>query len=160
MNCGSSGHSHKKRRVWKYRLEMAVLMETSMLCWNLPSGPKHRGSLWKNIVGDFCANLHETNADISWMWFNLQRDGTENGLPNIKDTFAESLKLQMSYLHQSMFICKAGFSRSSSYDGRVKCKKKYLMRQIPIKMLKQHGIPNSSLHNLKIYSSKGCRKAS
>ena len=37
-------------------------------------------------------------------------------------------------------------------------KKKYLMRQIPIKMLKQHAIPNSSLHNLKIYSSKGCGK--
>ena len=39
-------------------------------------------------------------------------------------------------------------------------KKKYLMCQIPIKMLKQHAIPNSSLHNLKIYSSKGCRKTS
>ena len=34
------------------------------------------------------------------------------------------------------------------------------MYQIPIKMLKQHAIPNSSLHNLKIYSSKGCRKTS
>ena len=44
------------------------------------------------------------------MWFNLQRDGTENGLPNIKDTFAESLQLQMSVLHQSMCICKAGLS--------------------------------------------------
>ena len=33
-------------------------------------------------------------------------------------------------------------------------KKKYLMCKIPIKMLKQHGNPNSSLHNLKIYSSK------
>ena len=32
------------------------------------------------------------------------------------------------------------------------------MCQIPIKMLKQHAIPNSSLRNLKIYSSKGCRK--
>ena len=39
-------------------------------------------------------------------------------------------------------------------------KKKYLMCQIPIKMLKQHAIPNSSLQNLKIYSSKGCRKTS
>ena len=36
------------------------------------------------------------------VWFNLQRSGTENGLPNIKDTFAESLQLQMSVLHQSM----------------------------------------------------------
>ena len=39
-------------------------------------------------------------------------------------------------------------------------KKNYLMCQIPIKMLKQHAIPNSVLHNLKIYSSKGCRKTS
>ena len=37
-------------------------------------------------------------------------------------------------------------------------KKKYLMCQIPIKMLKQHATPNSSLYNLKIYSSKGCTK--
>ena len=35
--------------------------------------------------------------------------------------------------------------------------KKYLMCQIPIKMLKQQAIPNLSLQNLKIYSSKGCR---
>ena len=34
------------------------------------------------------------------------------------------------------------------------------MCQMPIKMLKQHAIPNSSLHNLEIYSSKGCRKTS
>ena len=39
-----------------------------------------------------------------------------------------------------------------------------IMCQIPIKMLKQHKIPNSStipnssLHNLRIYSSKGCRE--
>ena len=37
-------------------------------------------------------------------------------------------------------------------------KKKYRMWKIPIKMLKQHAIPNSSLHNLKIYSLNGCRK--
>ena len=39
-------------------------------------------------------------------------------------------------------------------------KKKYLMCQITIKMLKQHATPNSSLHNLKIYSSKECRNTS
>ena len=33
-------------------------------------------------------------------------------------------------------------------------KKKYLMCQIQTKMLKQHANPNSSLQNLKIYSSK------
>ena len=36
-------------------------------------------------------------------------------------------------------------------------KKKYLMCQIPIKVLKQEATPNSSLHNLKIYLSKRCR---
>ena len=39
-------------------------------------------------------------------------------------------------------------------------KKKYLMRQIPIKMLKQEATPNSSLHSLNIYLSKRCRKTS
>ena len=39
-------------------------------------------------------------------------------------------------------------------------KKKYLKCQLPIKMLKQHAIPNSGLPNLKIYSSKWCRKTS
>lgn len=34
-------------------------------------------------------------------------------------------------------------------------KKFYLNCQIPIKMLKQSSIPNSSLNKLKIYSSKG-----
>ena len=34
-------------------------------------------------------------------------------------------------------------------------KKFYLNCQIPIKMLKQNSIPNSSLNKLKIYSSKG-----
>ena len=39
-------------------------------------------------------------------------------------------------------------------------KKKYLMCRISIKMLKQHAIPDSSFHNVKICSSKGCRKTS
>ena len=38
--------------------------------------------------------------------------------------------------------------------------KKYLMCQIPIKMLKQEATPNSSLHNSNIYSSKRCGKTS
>ena len=41
---------------------------------------------------------------LIWMkqrliWFNLQRNGTRNGLPNIKETFEENLHLQMSVLH-------------------------------------------------------------
>ena len=56
------------------------------------------------------------------IWFNLQRDGTGNGLSNTKDTFAKSLKLQISLLHQSMRIFKAGLS--SLYDGLAKYKEK------------------------------------
>ena len=56
------------------------------------------------------------------IWFNLQRDGTGNGLSNIKDTFAESLQLRMSVLYQSMCIFKPGLS--SSYDGWAKYKEK------------------------------------
>ena len=70
------------------------------------------------------------------IWFNLQRDGTGNGMSNIKDTFAECLnglsnikdtfgeclQLQMSVLQQSMYIFKAGLS--SSYDCWAKYKEK------------------------------------
>ena len=55
-------------------------------------------------------------------WFNLQRDGTGNGLSNIKDTFAERLRLQMSVLHQSVCIFKVGLS--SSYDCWAKYNEK------------------------------------
>ena len=84
---------------------------------------------------------------LIWMkqrltWFNLQRDGTGNGLSKFK-------------LHISMNIFKAGFLSSYDVIAWQSIKKKYLMCQIPIKMLKQHTLPNSSLHNLKIYSSKG-----
>ena len=75
-------------------------------------------------------------------------------------TFTESFQVQISVLHQCIFIFKAGLSRL--YDGLSKRKKQYLMCQIPVKMVKQHAIaiPKSSLQNLKIYSSKGCRKTS
>ena len=60
----------------------------------------------KLFVGDFRADLDETNGR------------TRNGL----STFAESLQLQMSVLHQSMCIFKA--LKSSSYDGWIKYKEK------------------------------------
>ena len=91
------------------------------------------------------------------IWFNLQRYGTGNGLPNTEDSFAESLQLRTSVLHQSMCIFKPGLS--SSYDGCAKYKQK-VSDQNSIKMLKQHAIPISSLANLKIYSPKGCGKTS
>ena len=42
------------------------------------------------------------------MCLNLQRDRTGNGSSNTKDTFTESLQRQMSFLHRSMCIFKAG----------------------------------------------------
>ena len=128
-----------------------------MFC--LLSGPKHWGSFqkktWLSLKGISCLQV---NFVLIWMnqmliWLNFQKNGTENGLSNIKDSFAESLQLQMSVLHErlvSLVHMMAGQN----------IKKKYLVCQIPIKMLKQHATPNSSLHNLKIYSSKGCRKTS
>ena len=73
----------------------------------------------KLFVGDLRANLDETTLIL----FNLHRDGTEDGLTSTKDIFAESLQLQISVLHQSMCILKAGLSRSS-YDGWAKYKEK------------------------------------
>ena len=95
------------------------------------------------------------------IWFSLQRVGTKNGLSNIKETVSESLQLQMSVLHQRMNIFQSSMLVSQVHmtTGQI-LKKKYLMCQIPIKMLKQEATPNSSLHNLKIYLSKGCRKTS
>ena len=100
---------------------------------------------------------------LIWMkqtliWLNLQRDGTGNKLSNIK------VLLQKVCCYQCQFCTKV--CASSRLVSQVhmmagqNIKKKYLMCQIPIKMLKQHAIPNSGLHNLKIYSSKGCTKTS
>ena len=118
-----------------------------MLCWNLPSGPKHRGwphcFSWKDK--QFCRWFCALKQRL--VWFNLQRDRTRNGLSNIKETFAESLQLQMSVLHQRMSIFQ------SSMMAGQNVKKKYLMCQIPIKLLKEHATPNSSLQNLKVVSA-------
>ena len=96
---------------------------------------------------------------LIWMkqrliWFNLQR----NGLPNIKETFAENLQLKMSVLCTKVWAFWS--LKFIWWLGKINVKKNYLMCQIPIKMLKQHATSNSSLHNWKIYSSKGCRKTS
>ena len=95
------------------------------------------------------------------IWFNLQRNGTRNRLSNIKETFAESLQLQIPVLYQRMSICHSSMLVSQVHMmAEQNVKKKYLTCQIPIKILKQETIPNSSLHNLQIYLSKGCRKTS
>ena len=59
------------------------------------------------------------------IWFNLQRHGTGNGLSNVN-------------LHQSLRILKVGLSSSYDVMAGQNIKKKYLMSQISIKMLKQH----------------------
>ena len=93
---------------------------------------------------------------LIWMkqtliWFNLQRDGTGNGSSNIKETFGESLQLQMLVLHQRMSIFQSSVLVSQVHMmAGQNVKKKYLICQIPIKMLKQEATPDSSLHNLKI----------
>ena len=95
------------------------------------------------------------------IWFNLQRDGTRNGFSNIMENFAESLQLQMSVRHQRMGIFQSSMPVSQVHMmAGQNVKKKYLMCQIPIKMLEQEATPNSILHNLKVYLSKGCRKTS
>ena len=98
----------------------------------------------------------------SLMWFNLQRDGTRNRFSNIKETFTGNLQLKMSVICTKVWtFSKAGLSSKFIWWlGKINVNKKYLMRQIPIKMLKQRATLNSSLHNLKIYSSKGSRKTS
>ena len=57
----------------------------------------------KNIAFPEGNKLFAGDFVLIWMkqtliWFNLQRDGTRNGLPNIKETFAENLQLKMSVL--------------------------------------------------------------
>ena len=137
-----------------------------MLCWNLPSGPKHRGWLQKKTVlslkgiSSFAGDFVLIWIKQRLIWFNLQRDGTRNRFSNLKETFAENFQLKMSVLCTKVWaFSKTG--QSSSYAwwlGKINVKKKYLMWKIPIKMLKQHATTYSSLHNLKIYSSKGYRK--
>ena len=155
-------HSHQKQ---ENSLETrAALIEIFILCWNLP---KHRGWLQKetllSLKGISCLQAFFLLIWIkqTLIWFNLQRDITGNGLSNIKDTFVESLQLQMSVLHQSMSIFQSLRLVSQVHmTAGQNVKKKYLMCQIPIKMLKQHATSNSSLPSVKIYSLKGCWKTS
>ena len=64
----------------------------------------------------------------------------------------------MSVLHQRMSISShAGLS--SSYDGWEKCKEKVPdVSDLNQNVETREATPNSSLHSLKIYLSKRCRK--
>ena len=124
-----------------------------MLCWNLPDGLKQRGSLKKIMAfskenrlfsGDFRANLEETNANKMEM-----------------DYLTSRILLKKACSYKCQFYSKVCASSRLLSQAQVmtaqKIKKKCLMCQIPIKMLKQHETPNSSLQNIKIYQSKECR---
>ena len=96
-----------------------------------------------------------TNPVCRWFCANLQMDC-----------------LKSRRLLQKIYGCKCQFCTKVSNEHLQRLvsqvhkmagqniKEKYLMCQIPIKMLKQYATPNSSSHNLRIYSSKGCRKTS
>ena len=92
------------------------------------------------------------------IWFNLQKDGTRNGLSNIREACRKFAAANVSsapkYEHLPRLLSKVHMMAGQNV------KKKYLMCQIPIKMLKQYATPNSRLHNLKVYLSKGYRKTS
>ena len=92
------------------------------------------------------------------VWFNLQKDGTGNGLSNIKETCRKFAATNVSsapkYEHLPKLVSQVHIMAGQNV------KKKYLMCPIQSKCSKQHANPNSSLHNLMIYSSKGCRKTS
>ena len=71
---------------------------------------------------------------LIWMrqtliWFNLQRNGIGNGLPNINDAIAESFQLEMSVLHQIMSILQS--SRpflADSWLGKMQRKSTWCVR--------------------------------
>ena len=90
--------------------------------------------------------------------FDLQGNGTGNGLPNIKDAFAESFELQLSVLYQSICIFKAGLSSLS--DDWAKYKEKVPDVSDSNHMLKQDAIPISSLTELKDLVIKRVQKIS
>ena len=58
-------HSHKK---WKDSLETrAVYIEIFLVSWNLPNGPKHRGSILRNEC-QFCTILRAPSRLVSEVW--------------------------------------------------------------------------------------------
>ena len=73
--------------------------------------PKTPGITLKNVVFSvgnqlFAGDFHAVEKTL--ICFNLHRNGIGNGLSNIKVKFAESFQLQVSVIHQSMCIFRAG----------------------------------------------------
>ena len=131
-----------------------------MLCWNLISGPKHRvcfKKTWLSLKRISYFQLILMLLGWSKRWYASIWNGTENGLSNIEDTFPESFQLQISVLHQSLCIFKAGLSSLS--HGWAKYKQKVPHMSDSNQNLET--ICNSKLKfaELKI-SSKGCQRTS
>ena len=97
-------HSHKIR---KDSLETrAVLIKISMFCWNLPSDPKHQGSLQKEWPSRKRISHFQVIFVLFWMkqtqkWFNLHRDGLE------MDCLTSRILLQKACSYKSEFCSKA-----------------------------------------------------
>ena len=75
-----------------------------------------------SFAGDFA---------LIWMnqrviWFNLQRDGTVNGLSNVKETFSKDLQLKMSALCTKVWAFPKLVSQVYVMAGQNKCKEKVL----------------------------------
>ena len=98
-------HSHKKR---KDSLEIrAVCTEISMVSWNLPNGPKHRGSFLKNmtrsdgdllLTGAFHATMDKIEADVlqiakkwNWKWISY-----------IKNNFSEDSSYKCQFCTRAL----------------------------------------------------------
>ena len=127
---GVSKNSHKKQ---KDSLETrTVLIEIFLLFWNLRAAQNTGDAFKKNIpFPDSLKIIGCLQVILVLIWmkqtlicFNLQRDGTGNGLSNIKDAFAESLQLQISVLHQSMSIFHSSRLVSKVHDDWAKCQEK------------------------------------
>ena len=74
------------------------------------------------------------------------------------DCLTSSILLQKACSCKCMCFFNVGLS--SLYDGWAKYKEKVPDVSDPNQNIETKCNPNSSLHNLKIYSSKGCRKTS
>ena len=104
-------------------------------------------------ISSFAGNFVLILIKQRLVWFNLQRDGTRKG-DFCRKFAATNVSSAPKYEHLPKLVSKVHMMAGQNI------KKKYLMCQIPIKMLKQPATPNLSLQNLKIYSSKRCRNTS
>ena len=103
-----SYHSRKKR---KNSLETrAIYIEISMVSWNLPNGPKHRGSIFRNMASSegnqqhakaFHATMDKTVTDIlqiakkwNWKWIITHQAYFFRKIPAIYVSYVPSWSLK------------------------------------------------------------------